>query len=45
MYDDAECSIPDFCDFHEISTASLYAWRRRLTVQDDGFLYSQPTEE
>jgi hypothetical protein len=38
LYDDTECSITDFCDLHEVSTASFYAWRRRLCAQDDGFL-------
>ncbi len=40
LYDDAECSIADFCDLHEVSSASFYAWRRRLAAhaQNDGFL-------
>jgi hypothetical protein len=40
QYDDAECSIAVFCDLHEVSTGSFYAWRRRLKAhaQDDGFL-------
>ncbi|MCS7468012.1 transposase [Stieleria sp. ICT_E10.1] len=39
-YDDTDCSIAEFCELHEVSTASFYAWRRRLKSGDhaDGFL-------
>ena len=46
LYDDAGCSIADFCDLHEVSTGSFYAWRRRLDAHapNDGFLKVwQPT--
>ena len=38
----AQCdfSIADFCDIHDLSTASFYAWRRRLaqTQPTDGLV-------
>ena len=46
LYDDADCSIADFCDLDEVSTGSFYAWRRRLDAhaQNDGFLKVEVAE-
>ncbi|MCS7468524.1 transposase [Stieleria sp. ICT_E10.1] len=44
LHEQSDLAISDFCDLHEVSTASFYRWRQRLqddADQSDAFLAVQ----
>ncbi len=35
LHERSDLTVADFCDLHEVSTASFYAWRRKMRNQLD----------